>query len=688
MPDLDTTCIQSIRFLAVDSVEQAGSGHPGMPLGAAPMAYVLWDRFLKHNPGNPHWPNRDRFILSAGHGSALLYALLHLTGYDLPIDELKNFRQWGSLTPGHPEYGHTSGVETTTGPLGQGFANGVGMALAERFLAESFNRPDFDIIDHHTYAIVSDGDLMEGVASEAASLAGTLGLGKIVYLYDDNRISIDGPTDLAFREDVAARFEAYGWHVEHVPDGNDLVAIEAALQKGRDVTDRPSLVRVSTHIGYGSPKQDSASAHGEPLGSEAARATKAALGWPVDEPFLVPEEAGRHLRRAVSRGQEREQEWIDLYERFKSARPEEAARLTRFLRGELPEGWTAVVPAFEEGDGPLATRQASGTVLNALAEPLENLLGGSADLTPSNKTYLEGYPHMAEGDRGAGRSDSGEREGDPAARNVHFGVREHAMQSIVNGLALHGGVIPYGATFLVFSDYMRPALRLASLMGAHTITVFTHDSVALGEDGPTHQPVEHVMALRAIPGLTVIRPADANETAAAWRLAVERRGPVALVLTRQKLPVLEATAGKAYERVSRGAYVLSGNAEGGADLIFIATGSEVPLALAARALLLEEGVEARVVSMPSWELFEEQGPGYKERIFPAGVPKISIEAGISLGWRTYVGDGGEIIGLDRFGASAPGAEAYAKLGFDAGRVADKAREVLARRHGPGSTAES
>lgn len=661
--DLDHLCINTIRTLAMDGVQKAKSGHPGMPMGMADVAYVLWTRFLKHNPADPAWPNRDRFVLSAGHGSMLLYSLLYLTGYDLPLDELKRFRQWGSRTPGHPEHGLTPGVETTTGPLGQGFANGVGMALAERFLAATFNRPGFPIFDHYTYAIVSDGDLMEGVSHEAAGLAGHLGLGKIIYLYDDNEISIEGSTDLAFTEDVPARFRAYGWHVQEV-DGYDLPAVEAAIRAAQGESERPSLIVCHTHIAYGSPnKHDSASAHGEPLGEEEVRLTKEALGWPPDAQFYVPDEALAVFRRAVEQGRVAQAEWQEMFTRYAREYPQEAALLQCLWAGDLPEGWEKALPTFTPADGEMATRQASGVVLNALAPVLPTLIGGSADLAPSNNTLLKGYADF--------------QKASPAGRNLRFGVREHAMGSILNGLALHGGVIPYGGTFLVFSDYMRPAVRLAALMEQRVVYVWTHDSVWLGEDGPTHQPVEHLMALRAIPNLVVIRPCDANETAAAWRVALERReGPTALALTRQKLPILAETARDAQETVARGAYVLA-DAPGAIDVILIATGSEVHLALEARKLLAEKGVAARVVSMPSWELFDAQEPAYREAVLPSKVTaRLAIEAGVTQGWEKYVGPSGAVVGLDRFGASAPYKVLMEQFGFTPQAVAERALRLL------------
>ncbi len=660
---LDKLCIDTIRTLAMDGVQQAQSGHPGMPMGMADAAYVLWSRFLRHNPANPAWPDRDRFVLSAGHGSMLLYSLLHLTGYDLPLEELKHFRQWDSRTPGHPEYGLTPGVETTTGPLGQGFANGVGMAIAERFLAATFNRPEFPIFDHFIYAIVSDGDLMEGVSHEAASLAGHLGLGKIVYLYDDNEISIEGSTDIAFTEDVPDRFVAYDWHVQEV-DGHDLDGIEAAIRAGRGETERPSLIVCHTHIAYGSPnKQDSASAHGAPLGEEEVRLTKEALGWPEDAHFLVPDEALTVFRQAVDRGREAESAWRDLFECYRAEYPEPAALLEGLWAGGLPAGWEDELPAFDPQDGPLATRKASGAVLKAIAPALPTLIGGSADLAPSNKTLLADFADF--------------QPETPAGRNLRFGVREHAMGAILNGMALHGGVIPYGGTFLVFSDYMRPPVRLAALMDLPVIYVWTHDSAWIGEDGPTHQPIEHLAALRAIPNLVVVRPADANETAGAWRVALERRdGPTALALTRQSLPILAGTARDHAETVARGAYVLA-DSVGTPDVILIATGSEVSLALEVRDLLAQEGKEARVVSMPSWEIFDAQPASYREDVLPPQVTaRLAVEAGVPQGWAKYVGSAGDVMGLDHFGASAPYQVLKEKFDFTPEAVAARALQLL------------
>jgi len=662
--DLDHLCINTIRTLAMDGIQKANSGHPGMPMGTADMAYVLWTQFLKHNPANPAWPDRDRFVLSAGHGSMLLYSLLHLTGYDLPLDELKNFRQWGSRTPGHPEHGLAPGVEVTTGPLGQGFAIGVGMAIAERFLAAHFNRPSHTIVDHFTYAIVSDGDLMEGVSYEAASLAGHLRLGKLIYLYDDNDISIEGSTDLAFTEDVGARFQAYGWHVQHV-DGYDLAAIAGAIRAAQAETTRPSLIVARTHIGFGSPhKQDTAEVHGSPLGEEEVRLTKQNLGWPVEPPFFIPDQALAHFRQAVERGRKWETDWQARFAAYAAAYPELAAEWEMAMHGELPPGWDASLPVFKPEDGPVATRSASGKALNALASRLPTLIGGSADLAPSNNTYLKGF---------------GDFEADTLhGRNLHFGVREHVMGAILNGLALHGGVIAFGGTFLVFSDYMRPAIRLAAMMRLPAIYVFTHDSIGVGEDGPTHQPIEQLAALRAIPGLTVIRPADANETVEAWRVALTHRdGPVALALTRQALPTLNRTQFAPVDGLARGAYVLA-EAEGGQpDVILIATGSEVHVALAARELLAQRGIAARVVNMPSWELFERQPKDYRDAVLPLALTaRLAVEAGVAHGWHRYVGPAGDVVSIERFGASAPYKVLWEKFGFTAENVTARALALL------------
>jgi transketolase len=669
--DVDRLAVNTIRVLAIEGVERARSGHPGMPLGAAPMAHVLWSRHLRFDPTDPAWPDRDRFVLSAGHGSMLLYTLLHLGGYDLSIDDLKQFRQWGSRTPGHPERGVTPGVEVTTGPLGQGFANGVGMAIAEAYLAATFS-PTRNVVDHHVYAIVSDGDLMEGVASEAASLAGHLGLGRLVYLYDDNHISIEGSTDLAFTEDVEARFRAYGWHVQRVTDGNDIDAIDVAIQGARAEEERPSLIMVRTHIGYGSPnKQDSADSHGAPLGAEEVGLTKKALGWTAEQEFFVPEEVRSLYEAAAERGMEAHRAWIERMSAFAGRSPDKAAAFERALAGALPDGWRDVLPTFGPDSPPVATRSISGKVLNALAPVVPNLVGGSADLAPSNNTLL----------KSCGETPCGAFErGSPGGRNIHFGVREHAMGGALNGMALHGGVLPYGGTFLVFSDYMRPSIRLAALSGAHVVYVFTHDSVGLGEDGPTHQPVEHLAALRAIPDLVVIRPADANETVVAWKVALEHAdGPVALILTRQNLPVLDQTRLAPADGLRRGAYVLA-EAAGGASAVnalILASGSEVSLALEAREVLRAEGVGVRVISMPSWELFASQPSSYRDEVIPPQVgARVSVEAGVSMGWERWVGPDGTILGIDRFGASAPGPVVLAELGISAERVVKAVRAAV------------
>ena len=665
--DLNTLCINTIRFLAVDAIEKANSGHPGMPMGAAPMGYVLWTKFLKHNPKNPKWFNRDRFVLSAGHGSMLLYSLLHLTGYDLSLDDIKNFRQLKSKTPGHPEYDLSYGVECTTGPLGQGFAMGIGMAMAEKFLSERFNRKGFPIVDHSTYSIVSDGDLMEGVSSEAASLAGHLKLGKVIYLYDDNEISIDGSTDLAFTEDPCRRFEAYGWHVQKVEDGNDLNAISSAIEDAQRETSKPSLIAVRTHIGYGSPKQDTASAHGEPLGLDAVKAAKENLEWPLEPLFHIPEDVLNRMRGAVENGVQKEEEWSELFGRYKGAFPKEGGELEswrtvqRTLRGEMDNEWLDGLLEFGSSDSPIATRAASGKVLNRLSDKIHNLVGGSADLAPSNKTIQTTKEKFGFNGKWG--------------HNIHFGVSEHAMGSVTNGMALHGGVIPYSGTFLVFSDYMRPAIRLSALMKIQNIFVFTHDSIHLGEDGPTHQPIEHLMSLRTIPNLRVIRPADANETAVAWQLALEHSGPTVLIFTRQKLPVFETTNYPIIEGVPKGAYVLfeTGNQP---DIILVATGSEVHLAIESAKELKKQGINSRVVSLPCWELFDEQSEDYKKSILPVDISKLSLEAGSTLGWKKYVGDSGDVLGLERFGESAPGQEVYQHLGFTAESVVERVVKLL------------
>lgn len=660
---LEELCINSIRFLAIDAVEKAQSGHPGLPMGAAPMAFVLWDRFMRYNPKNPQWFNRDRFVLSAGHGCMLQYALLYLTGYDsVSLDEIKNFRQWGSKTPGHPENHITSGIEVTTGPLGQGIANAVGLAIAEAHLAGKFNKPDCKLVDHYTYVILGDGCNMEGISGEACSLAGHLGLGKLIALYDDNHISIDGSTDIAFTEDVNKRFEAYGWHVQHVENGNnDLEAIAKAIEAAKAVTDRPSLIKVTTTIGYGSPnKANTAGVHGAALGGDEVQATRENLGWEY-EPFVVPEDALQHWRKAVERGANYETEWNELLAQYKAKYAEEAAEFERITSGKLPEGWDKALPTYTPEDKAQATRKFSEATLNALAPVLPELIGGSADLTHSNNTYIK-----VSGDFQKGQYQN---------RNIRFGVREHGMGAICNGIALHNsGLIPYGATFLVFTDYMRNSIRLSALSEAGAVWIMTHDSVGLGEDGPTHQPVEHVASLRAIPNLTVIRPADGNETSGAYKVAIENRHtPTLLALSRQNLPNL---AGSSIEKTTKGAYILS-DSEGTPDLILIGTGSETQLCVQAAEQLRGEGKKVRVVSMPSWELFEAQTAEYKESVIPKGVKKrLAVEAGTTMGWCRYVGDEGAVIGIDTFGASAPGKVVLEKFGFTVDNVVAKAKEIL------------
>lgn len=667
-PELDQLCINTIRALTLDAVQKAKSGHPGLPLGAAPMAYVLWTRFLRHNPKNPKFDNRDRFLLSAGHGSMLLYSLLYLTGYDLSLDELKNFRQWGSKTPGHPEYGLTPGVEITTGPLGQGFANGVGMAMGAAHLASRFNKENFPLIDHYVYAIVSDGDLMEGVAAEAASLAGHLKLGKLIYLYDDNNVTIEGFTNLAFSEDVPKRFEAYGWHTQTVADGNNLDDIEAAIRAAQAVEDRPSLISIKTIIGFGMPTQGTRKAHSDPPGEDAVREAKRHLGWPEDEQFYVPEDALAHYREAIERGAQLESEWNTLVDEYEKAHAEDGKLWRATMSGELPAGWEDHLPKFENAKD-IATRVASGEVINALAPVLPMLVGGSADLGVSNNTDIK-ESHSFE----AGSYDG---------RILHFGVREHAMGSTLTGMSLNGGLIPYGGTFLTFSDYMRPAIRLAALSEVQVIYVFTHDSVGLGEDGPTHQPIEHLAALRTIPHLFVIRPADPAEVSEAWRIAILRRNaPTALALTRQKVPVLDRQRFAAAEGLRRGGYVLAEAETADGDLtapklILIATGSEVSLTLEARETLQKEGTPTRVVSLPCWELFEEQDQEYRNEVLPPAVTaRLAVEAGVCQGWDRYVGTSGAIICLDRFGGSAPGEVALRELGFNVENVLKHARKLL------------
>ncbi len=660
--NLKNISINTIRFLAADAIEKANSGHPGLPMGTAALAYVLWMEHLKHNPRNPAWPNRDRFILSGGHGSMLLYSLLHLTGYDLSLEEIKNFRQWNSLTPGHPEYGLTPGVETTTGPLGQGFANGVGFAIAEAHLAAVYNKPDFPIIDHFVFALVTDGDLMEGVSSEAASLAGHLKLGKLIYLYDDNRITIDGSTEIAFTEDRGARFEAYGWQVVYVADGNDTDEVNKAIVLAK-ADPRPSLIICRTHIGFGMPnKQDKSAAHGSPPGEEELNAAKENLGWQVEPRFFIPEEVREHFLSAVPAGAAAEDSWDKMFSRYEKIYPDEALTLKRILRGELPDKWQ--IPAFPEDPKGMATRVASGKVINALAEKIPELMGGSADLEPSNKTWIDGSPAF--------------QKEDYTGRNFHFGVRENAMGSIVNGMALHGGVIPYGATFLVFSDYMRPAIRISALSHIPSIWVFTHDSIGVGEDGPTHQPVEHLAALRAIPQLIVLRPSDANETAQAWAYAIQHRnGPTALALTRQSLPVLNRDIYSSAEGLKLGAYILADLGDLEPEVILMASGSEVDLIVKAGERLAAEGVNLRLVSFPSWELFREQDQTYRDQVLPPGIRKrLAVEAGISQGWREWVGDNGKILAVDRYGASAPAAKIFQEFGFTVDNVIKLTENLL------------
>ena len=677
---LDQQCINLLRFLSVDMVQKANSGHPGLPLGAAPMAYALWTRQLKHNPANPHWPDRDRFVLSAGHGSALLYSLLFATGYDLTLDDLQHFRQWGSRAPGHPEYGHTPGVEITTGPLGQGLANAVGMAIGEAHLAARYNRDGHTVIDHRTWAIVSDGDLMEGVASEAASLAGHLKLGKLICLYDDNYVTLAGGTDITFSEDRAKRFEAYGWQTIQVADGNDLAAIDAALLEARADTTRPTLILVRTHIGYGSPEQDTFKAHGSPLGVEDVRKTKEKLGWPVKPDFLLPPPALAHFREALDRGVAAERAWNSRMDVYTKAFPELATELQGRLEGELPAGWDADIPVFPTDAKGLATRVAGGKVMNAIAPKLPALGGGSADLDPSTHTALKDLgdfnPPLAPGEDNQGSDGGGWSH---AGRNLHFGVREHAMGAIVNGLAVHGGFAPYGSTFLIFSDYMRPAIRLAALMGIHVVHVFTHDSVALGEDGPTHQPIEQLASLRAIPNLTVIRPADANETAVAWKVALEtKKRPVLLALTRQNVPTLDRRRYASADGLRRGAYVLSDAPDGKPALILIASGSEVGLIVEAAEKLQADGIAVRCVSMPSWELFDAQPQAYRDQVLPPDVPaRLAVELGVPQGWDRYIGAHGDMLGIDHFGASAPAEVLLREFGFTVANVVARARALLA-----------
>jgi transketolase len=664
MNELENRAINTLRFLSADMVQQANSGHPGLPMGCAALAYTLWTRHLRHSPQNPTWPGRDRFILSGGHGCALLYSLLHLTGYDLPMDELKSFRQWGSRTPGHPEYGLTQGVEVTTGPLGQGFANGIGMAIAEAHLEAEFNEPGHSVVDHFIYAIVTDGDLMEGITSEAASLAGHLRLGKIIYFYDDNRVSIDGSTDLAFTEDRAARFVAYDWQVLRVADGNDVEAIDAAIQAAKKDA-RPSLIICRTHIGFGLPtRQDTSKAHGEPPGDVELNGAKDNLGWPKEPRFFIPEDVLAQYRLAVPHGKELEAEWSAKLTAYKGSHPQKFAELQRRVTGTLPEGWESSLPVFAADPKGMATRVASGKVINALAAKIPELVGGSADLAPSTKTWMDGYPPF-------------EPE-TPGGRNFHFGVREHAMGAIVNGMAVHGGVIPFGATFLTFADYMREPIRLSAISHYPSIWVFSHDSIGLGEDGPTHQPVEQLTSLRAIPHLTVIRPADANETTAAWKAAIEQRhGPTVLALTRQNVPTFDRSLYAAADNLKYGAYILADLGEGNPGLILMASGSEVGLIVEAGRKLVSQGRCIRLVSFPSWELFAAQSQEYREKVLPSTIKaRLAVEAGISLGWERWVGEKGAVIGIDRFGASAPAEIVYRELGMTVEHIIDQASRLV------------
>jgi len=662
--ELETKIINTIRFLSADAVQKANSGHPGLPMGTAAIAYTIWTRHMKFNPGNPEWPDRDRFVLSGGHGSMLLYSLLHLTGYDLPIEELKSFRQWESRTPGHPEFGLTPGVETTTGPLGQGFANGVGMAIAEAKLADTFNKSDFNIVDHYTYAIVTDGDLMEGVASEAASLAGHLSLRKLIYLYDDNQISIDGSTDLAFTEDRAKRFDAYGWHVQTVKDGNDVDAIDEAIKKAKKDS-RPSIIMCRTKIGFGLPtKQGTEKAHGEPPGEEELRNAKLNLDWPTDKKFLVPEDVAEFFKSVKKEGVDAEISWREIFGEYKKAHKDLAIEFDRRISGELPDGWSDGLKTFETDPMGMATRKSSGIILNEVAENLPELVGGSADLTPSNKTWIN--------------SSSGFQKNNHTGRYLHFGVREHGMGAIVNGIAYHGGFIPYGSTFLVFSDYMRPSVRISALSNLGAIWIFTHDSIGLGEDGPTHQPVEQVMSLRTIPNLNTIRPADANEVREAWVAAINHRHtPTALAFSRQNLPTFDRDQFAGADGLHKGAYVMADLGDGKPEIILMASGSEVWLIVEAGRKLIEDGHSVRIVSFPCWELFENQSKSYKKQVLdPAITKRMAVEAGVSLGWHKWIGSEGTVVGIDKFGASAPGSKVMDEYGFSVEKIYKKAKELV------------
>ncbi len=661
MQTIDQVAVNTLRFLSIDEVEKAKSGHPGFPLGTAPLMYTVWDRFMNYNPKDPNWFNRDRFILSPGHGSALYYAMLHLAGYDVSIEQLKNFRQWGSITPGHPEYGVTPGVDASTGPLGHGFAMGVGFAIAETMLAAKYNKPGFEVVNHYTYGLTSDGDQMEGVASEAASLAGTLGLGKLIYLYDDNHITIEGDTEIAFREDVGKRFEAYGWQVLRVADSEDIDALENAIKEAKADTEHPSLIIVRTHIGYGSPKQDNASCHGEPLGAEGVAKTKEAADWPVGQSFYVPVTVRKHFDDKLAACAEKQAAWEALLADYKVVYPELGKELEERIKGDVLVSRSDLEAVFNDIEG-ISTREAGGEVLQKLSMQLPQLVGGSADLGPSNKTVMKTCGYYSKDDR--------------TGRNIHFGVREHAMGKALNGIALHGGFIPFGGTFLVFADFMRPAVRMAALMGLRSIFIFTHDSIAVGEDGPTHQPVEHAMSLRVIPNLCVIRPADALETAMAWQIAcLNQHKPTALLLSRQKLPVLHKYAAVIHDNAGKGAYVLDAG-QGEAKAVIIATGSEVHLALEAQSKLAEEGICVSVVSMPSWDMFEMQSEEYKKSVLPEGLPKVAVEAGVTLGWSRYTDSEDNVIGINKFGASAPGGTVMKEYGFTAENVAAKVKSLL------------
>ena len=661
---LDKLCIDAIRVLSMDAVQKADSGHPGTPMALAPLAYVLWTRHLRYNPANPDWIDRDRFVLSAGHASMLLYSVLYLTGYDLTLDDIKQFRQWESRTPGHPEYGYTAGVETTTGPLGQGVGNSIGMAVAEAQLAAIFNKPAHDIINHHTYFIASDGDMMEGVSHEASSFGGHLKLGKIIGFYDDNHITIEGDTALTFSDDTAKRYESYGWHLQRVEDANDLDALDAAIIAAKAVTDKPSLIVVRSHIGYGSPnKHDTAEAHGSPLGADEIKLTKEALGYPSMDPFYVAPEALAHWRKMSERGAELESEWNARYEAYKKAHAADAKELERRLRGDLLEGWEALIPTFTSDNGSVASRAASGIVLNAIAPKIPELVGGSADLASSTNTIVKGAPSMGPDDH--------------SGRNFHFGIREHGMGAVMNGMSVHGGFIPYGATFLIFSDYMRPAVRLAAVMDRHVVYVYTHDSIGLGEDGPTHQPIEQLSTLRTIPEFTLIRPADASETAEAWRAALKQKGPVALVLTRQKLGFIDRTKYAAATGVAKGAYVLADSPGGDPQVVLMSSGSEVALILEAQQKLAADGIRARAVSMPSHELFAKQDEGYRDSVLTPGVKRVSIEAGHPMSWQKWVGADGVALGIERFGASAPYKEIYEHLGITVAKIVETAKKLVA-----------